>query len=654
MKNNNFAIVPATKTPINKCSAVSAANLTNDEFLTAIFGNCFAQAKPLVCSIAGDPEKKVWPARAWPCDTSDADLNWYALPALFEPNEAGSYKAQKSLAGPVLCAMLDDVGPKVPLERLDACPPTWRIETSPGNLQVGYIFQDPVDAKLADMLKAALIDSGLCDKGANGGSARWMRLPVAINGKPKYGDPAFQCKLVKWQPERRYSVAQIVERLELVPPREAAKPASKAAAIDRQAQDNIYTPRPSENAVLTALKLRGIYKQPLGSGKHDITCPWLNEHTDQFDHGSAYFEPSDLYPVGGFKCQHGHGDKLKIGALLEFLGVSFVQAKHKPTINCEAGELYRIVDAAECELAATKRYFQRGGLIVSIHSDQENNIVEIRSMTPPRLLRALSELAIWTKLDKRTQTDMVCDPPDRGISVLFDAESYQHLPALTGIARQPHLRSDGSLVCDAGFDAATGLFGVFDARQFNVVDQPTRLQAEQALRELRTLLGEFAFAQLHDESAALAGILTAAIRPSLALAPMFHVRAPQIASGKSYLTSLMAAFASPTSPSALGFPTNDEECQKLLLAALLIAPGAIVFDNLTTDLIPFKSLCSALTEEHLTGRILGVSKTATVGTRALFLSSGNNVDAVRDMTRRCITINLDPQCETPATRQFTA
>jgi len=69
-------------------------------------------------------------------------------------------------------------------------------------------------------------------------------------------------------------------------------------------------------------------------------------------------------------------------------------------------------------------------------------------------------------------------------------------------------------------------------------------------------------------------------------------------------------------------------------------------------LVPFKSLCSALTEEHLTGRILGVSKTAAVNTRSLFVSSGNNVDAVRDMSRRCITINLDPRCETPATRQF--
>jgi hypothetical protein len=41
-----------------------------------------------------------------------------------------------------------------------------------------------------------------------------------------------------------------------------------------------------------------------------------------------------------------------------------------------------------------------------------------------------------------------------------------------------------------------------------------------------------------------------------------------------------------------------------------------------------------------------------VSTRALLLSSGNNVGPTADMTRRCITINLDPGCETPATRSF--
>ncbi|MFX8485554.1 hypothetical protein ABTL75_21075, partial [Acinetobacter baumannii] len=83
---------------------------------------------------------------------------------------------------------------------------------------------------------------------------------------------------------------------------------------------------------------------------------------------------------------------------------------------------------------------------------------------------------------------------------------------------------------------------------------------------LRDLLTEFAFASPADEAAALAGILTAAIRPSLPAAPMFHIKAPQIASGKSYLSGIISAFAGPGTPSAVGFPTSDEECQKQLLA----------------------------------------------------------------------------------------
>ncbi len=61
-----------------------------------------------------------------------------------------------------------------------------------------------------------------------------------------------------------------------------------------------------------------------------------------------------------------------------------------------------------------------------------------------------------------------------------------------------------------------------------------------------------------------------------------------------------------------------------------------------------------MTSEYMSGRILGVSKTATVSTRVLFLSSGNNVGPVQDMTRRCITIHLDPGCEVPAARTFIA
>ena len=247
---------------------------------------------------------------------------------------------------------------------------------------------------------------------------------------------------------------------------------------------------------------------------------------------------------------------------------------------------------------------------------------------------------------------MRTDPPARHATVLFDSTSYHHLPVLNGLTRQPYLRPDGSLMTAAGYDRSTGMFGVFDAREFSIPENPIRAEAEAALALLKDLLTEFSFASDTDLAAALAAMLTAAIRPSLAHAPMIHVRAHMVGSGKSYLCELITAFATPQRGTPTTFPGDDEECRKLLLAELLRAPAVIEFDNLTGDLVAHKSLCTALTSEHMSGRILGVSKTATVNTRALFLSSGNNVGPVQDMTRRCITIHLDPGCEVPAARSF--
>ena len=632
---------------------ITDVSVSNDEFLKTIFGDEFKTLKPLVCSKSGNPDDNAgWHAKPWPCNTGNGALNWYALPSLYRPNEQGHYKAQKRLADRVYCTMLDDVGTKIPLERLNECPPSWLIETSPGNFQAGYLFSESVGQVEADDLKAALIDANMCDRGASGGVARWMRLPVAINGKPKYGTPPFPCRLTSWHPARRYELGRIAMSLGLVSVAEKPKKGRNPTPIPHSSASDIYIPRSPENEVITALKARGLYKQPLGNSRHDITCPWVHEHTDSIDHGSAYFEPSNTYPLGGYKCQHSHGDRHRIRALIEYLGVSVIAAKHKPTINVEPGEIDRIADAAERALADTKRYYQRGGLVVSVSTDPESGETIIRAISQPALLRALSGCVNWMRYDAQSGRYVVFDPPPRHVTVLFDSEGYQHLPALTGIARQPYLRGDGSLVSEAGFDPGTGLFGVFDARLFDVPNKPTKEQAQAAIRELFALLDEFEFASPTDKAAALAGFLTAAIRPSLPAAPMFHFKAPQIASGKSYLQSITATLASPATPSAISFPTSDEECQKLLLATLLNAPAAIAFDNLTSDLIPFKSLCSALTESHLTGRILGVSKTATVGTRSLFLSSGNNVDAIKDMARRCITVSLDPKVEVPAARKF--
>lgn len=633
--------------------------LDNEEFLRALFGTDSAESRPLVVSFEGPPgtvSATAWAGCAWeaghmPAAGFDAAHNNYFTLATFHPDEAGRFRRRKDRFVGLHAVMLDDAGTKVPMDRL-TLPPTWLLETSPGNHQAGYLLAEPLrDGAAADRLMKAIIEAGLCDPGAGGPRARLARLPVGVNGKHT---PPFASRLQQWAPERRYTVEQLVSGLQ-IEMRVAGRPkrGAQRPAQDRPAEAYlVWIPRPDENAVVVALRALGIYKVRLGGGKHDITCPWVHEHTGQVDGGTAYFEPDDSYPIGGFKCQHGHCAGRHVRDLLSFLGVEVDAARMKPTIRLVPGEIHRIVDAAEHELALSGRHYQRGGLIVTVVTDPGTAETRVQEITAPALVRALAGAAVWERFDGRVDDWVRVDPPARHAAVLFDSASYLHLPVLRGLTRQPHLRDDGSLMTAPGYDAASGMFGVFDRREFSVSERPTRDQAMDALAQLDNLLAEFKFPSGEDRAAALSAVLTAAVRPSLARAPMFHVRAHMVGSGKSYLCELITAFATPQRGTPTAFPVDDEECRKLLLAELLRAPAVIEFDNLTSDLVAHKSLCTALTSGHMTGRILGVSKMATVNTRALFLSSGNNVGPVQDMARRCITIKLDPACEVPAARTF--
>jgi hypothetical protein len=637
--------------------------ITNAEFVTTVFSILPEAAFPAVCSKSGDPCNGGWPA-------SRADIlaeqlspgnNNYVACSSFYPGNDGTFKARKGQFAACHFLMLDDLGTKVPFDRLDGFELSWLIETSPGNHQGGIILADPItEGAVAVRLLSAIIDAGLCDPGATGPLSRWSRLPIAINGKPQYADETgapFCCRLIEWRPELRYTPQDIVDRLqlELAPagrPKKAAAPSTANARPASNENDDVLTPRAEENPVVAALKARGLYKTPLGSGKHDLTCPWVLEHTDGLDTGAAYFEPDEFYSLGGFCCQHSHRDKYRIRALLEFLGVRNAEARHKPLIRVVAGDLHRVVDAAEKELAGRERHYQAGGLIVSISTDPTNGDPAIVPTSLPALTRELSVVSTWEKYDARAASWVRCDPPHRHSAILYDAQSFRHLPPLAGLARQPYFReSDGKLISQPGYDKTSQRFGVFDSRQF-VIPDPTLNAARTALALLEELLQEFHFVAATDKAAALAAIFTAVVRPTLAHAPGFHVRAPVFGSGKTYLCELIGAFAGPAGNAKVSYPTTSEEATKVILSLLLTSPAVIEFDDMDTDWIPHGTIKRMLTAEQITDRILGVSKTATVSTRTLFLGSGNNVGPVRDLLRRVLTVHIDPRCSTPATMTY--
>src|SRR5215467_8903480 len=568
-------------------------------FIAAVFTDLPEGAFAAVCSKSGDPSLGGWLARRADqvANSLAAENNNYVGCSSFYPGDDGSFKARKAQFSACHFLMFDDLGTKVPLDRLRGFELSWLIETSPGNHQGGVILDKPLaDGAAAVRLLNAVIDAGLCDAGATGPLSRWARLPEAINGKPKYADESgapFQCRLTEWRPDKRYSPQEIVDRLqlELAPagrPKKAAKtPTGSASQSIGNDADDVLTPKAAENPVVAALKARGLYKTPLGSGKHDMTCPWVHEHTDEQDTGAAYFEPDERYPVGGFCCQHSHRDKYHIRELLEFLGVRKAEARHKPVIRVVAGDLHRVVDAAEKELANRGRHYQAGGLIVSVSTDPSSGDPSIVPTSLQALTRELSVAATWEKRDARTKDWVRCDPPARHAGILFDVQNFRYLPSLAGLARQPYFReSDGELVTQPGYDKTAHRFGVFDARHFVIPTDPTPDAARAALALLEELLTEFHFVAATDKAAALAAIFTAVVRATLPYAPAFHVRAPVFGSGKTYLCELIGAFAGPGGNAKVSYPTTSEEATKQILSLLLISPACIEFADMGYRLDP--------------------------------------------------------------------
>lgn len=195
--------------------------ITNAEFVNAVFPNTPKNIFPATCTKAGDPSQGGWPAvranktMALLSDNSNNYINCSS----FKNDLNGSFYARKGNFAACHFLLLDDLGGKVPLSRLDKFESSWLIETSPGNYQAGIILDNPLtDFDQAEQLLNAIIEKGLCDSGATGPATRWARLPVGINGKPKHktdsGEP-FQCRLIKWAPQVRYTTQEIVNGLSL-------------------------------------------------------------------------------------------------------------------------------------------------------------------------------------------------------------------------------------------------------------------------------------------------------------------------------------------------------------------------------------------------------------------------------------------------------
>ena len=263
----------------------------------------------------------------------------YFATATCVPDDEGNLRNQKKLFSKLHVVVLDDIGTKIPVDKIPAdLKPTYIIESSEGNFQYGYVLEDPIDSlELAEALIQLVYESGLTDAGGKM-PTKLVRMPCGVNGK-KGPKRDFRVHLVEtdgpfWTPEAMLKIMDIgVDWKEVV---EDPSTVLKKRAI-RSAGVTPWSPIKSQASTLNGIVdpvLEWLYEnnKVLQETEDWITvkCPW------HMDHSPGSGEVAGYSPLGRgdgyehmrtFSCFHDH---CKTRTTMDYL--SYIAAEGAPEV----------------------------------------------------------------------------------------------------------------------------------------------------------------------------------------------------------------------------------------------------------------------------------------------------------------------------------
>lgn len=230
----------------------------------------------------------------------------------------------------VLVMVLDDVGTKAAVPPLE---PTWKMETSEGSFQWGYVFSDQPTKKEFTAAIKAIADAGYTDPGAIN-AVRNFRLPGSVNLKP--GREMFRSRLTEFHPERDFTLEGICAALGVTPAE----------------TDDVYRPiRISDDGtddVMVWLSDNGLLlSRPNQEGWAGVICPNAAEHTDGNPEG-RYMPANRAYC-----CLHSHCLELDSSVFLKWVGDNGGPV-HTPGLREEL--LATVMESALSKLQPTAEY----------------------------------------------------------------------------------------------------------------------------------------------------------------------------------------------------------------------------------------------------------------------------------------------------------
>jgi hypothetical protein len=292
---------------------------TAKQFLDTIFDNLDEDEH--VCVSRATPKKDgdgVWfknyllTARQWRKWDADKQAQaWYFCVSTIN----GELNAKGTMVGRgranlrrYYCLVLDDIGTKADEPPIE---PSWKLESSVGNWQWGYLLDPGSDWNRYEALVEYCHTKGWGDAGA-GGSYRLMRVPGSANLKP--GRQNFRSVITHFETDV-WSLDELAEDL--------GCDFNKIEVRDVEVKENTGGHQAMEgiDPMLDWLSDAGHIVRDDGSEWVEIVCPWSDAHTT----GTTSAGYSPLGRGGGayvqtraFNCLHEHCQKKKLSEFREW------------------------------------------------------------------------------------------------------------------------------------------------------------------------------------------------------------------------------------------------------------------------------------------------------------------------------------------------
>lgn len=292
----------------------------------------------------------------WPAMLPDAKIkpDWaiYGNTASFivDRFRDGHVSAQAVNCEYVLVMVLDDVGTKAKTPPLE---PTWKMETSEGSYQWGYVFSEqPTKADFSAAI-LAIAEAGYTDMGAIN-AVRNFRLPGSVNIKP--GRDAFKSVLREFQPERDFTLEQICAALGVTPA--ASVDAYKPIRISDDGTDDVMVWLSEQGLLLS---------RPNQEGWAGVICPNNGEHTDGNPEG-RYMPANRAYT-----CLHSHCIDFGSSVFLQWIADNG-GPKHTPGLREEL--LATVMGSALVKLTPTEAFPDAAAAVIAEVERKELQRVE--------------------------------------------------------------------------------------------------------------------------------------------------------------------------------------------------------------------------------------------------------------------------------------